>query len=98
MKKGELKKMNMVFVMMPIFIACFLLLVAAIWGNRGDWVRAGFLAIMGIIVSMGFPAGLLCRKIDERFERLEKILDKKNQSEKELKIIEQEHRKSPQEN
>jgi len=86
MKQGETnrKKMKTVFVMGPLLLACFFLFAAWIWAYRGDWARFALFGILTIMVAMWFPALILCRKIDERFERLEKILSDKNQGEKGL--------------
>jgi Flp pilus assembly protein TadB len=97
MKQDETKrkKMKTFFVMGPLLLACFFLFVAWIWAYRGDWARFVLFGILTIVVAMWFPTLILCRKIDERFERLEKILSNKNQGGKELKIVEQELRDSP---
>ena len=74
--------------MTSVLSPCFFLFVAWIWAYRGDWARFALFGIATIIAAMWFPTLILCRKIDERFEQLEKILIEKKQDEK--GVIEQE--------
>jgi hypothetical protein len=97
-KPKKTKIISLVKLMTSVLLACFPLFFAWIWAYRGDWARFALFGILTIMVAMWFPALIICRKIDERFERLEKILSDKNQGEKGLKIIEQELRDPPKEN
>jgi hypothetical protein len=65
----------------PFFIflcAGLLYLDGWIWGNRGDWIRfACYLtgSLMLTIITTGF---LVCLKLDEISERLERVLGKQS--------------------
>jgi hypothetical protein len=57
------------------------LALAAVAFVLEDYALSAVLVVSSIIMSMGFPAALIClgvnNKLDERFDRLEKLLDKK---------------------
>ena len=91
-KKNKTELKNIVRAVLPLFLVCFSMGVAWIWGNRGEWVRFSIYLVWAIIVGMWFPAVLVCQRLDKRFDRLEKLLGKKSQSEE--KVVEQDTEKS----
>jgi predicted membrane-bound spermidine synthase len=61
------------------------LALAAIAFILEDYILSAVLVVSSIITSMGFPAALICliinNKLDDRFDRLEKFLDKEKNKE-----------------
>ena len=91
-KKNKTELKNIIRAVFPLFLVCFFMGVAWIWGNRGEWVRFSISLAWAIIIGMWFPALLVCQKLDKRFDQLEKLLDKKSQSKE--KVVEQDTEKS----
>jgi len=92
MKNNKRELKNIIRAVFPLLLVCFFMGVAWIWGNRREWVRFSICLAWAIIVGMWFPAVLVCQRLDKRFDRLEKLLGKKSQSEE--KVIEQDSDKS----
>jgi len=49
-----------------------------------DYILSAVLAVSSVIISMDFPAALICFKLDERFDRLEKLLEQNCKKEEEI--------------
>lgn len=71
--------------MLPMFFVCILLLLAGIAAKVGEVILFQILLVTSIIMSLGFPAALICiivnSKLDERFDRLEELLKNNEQGE-----------------
>jgi hypothetical protein len=76
---------NVFKVMLPWFFTSILLLFAGFAAEKGDVILSQILLVGSIIMSLGFPAALICicvnSKLDERFDRLEELL-KNNEPDK----------------
>jgi len=72
-----------------LFSMCFFLSVAGVWGHRGDMIRFALFLTIALIAALHLVGMSMLMQLDERFDRLEKLLGKQSQSEKEEKNIEQ---------
>lgn len=70
-----------IFKLLGIHLLSYLQLVLAVLAFISeDYILSAVLVVSSIMTSMGFPAAFICliisNKLDERFDRLEKLLDK----------------------
>ena len=65
-----------------LFLMCFFLFAAGLWGHRGDVIRFAFFLTMALIAAFHLVGMGMLMQLDERFDRLEKLLDKQSQTEK----------------
>lgn len=94
MKEGRLGRKDFIRMVIILLMACFFLYSAWISGHQGNWVRFSICLATYTIFAIWLPSILIRQKIDERFDRLEKLLGKKDQGEKQEKIIKQDTDKS----
>lgn len=86
------RKILWIFVLFPII---GVQLGLATWASlKGDRELSKVLIVFAVIMGMAFPALLIATKIDERFDRLEKLL-KKNAEKSECKEPERESIEKP---
>ena len=76
---------NVLKVMLPFIFTSILLLFAGLAAEKGDVILSQILLVGSIIMSLGYPAILICigvnSKLDERFDRLEELLKNNEQGE-----------------
>ena len=76
-----------------LFGMAFFLSVAGFWGHRGDVIRFALFLTMALIAALHFVGMGMLMWLDERFDRLEKLLGNRHQR-KEEKTIEKDIDKS----
>jgi len=77
-----------------LFVMCVVLFAAGLWGHRGDMIRFTFFLTIALIAALHLVGMGMLMQLDERFDRLEKLLGKQSQGEKERKVIKQNTEKS----
>ena len=68
----------------PIAVAFMLTIGAGYAAESGDLILFYIWLVWAIIVALLIPTTIICRKLDERFDRLEEILAKKENEEEQV--------------
>ncbi|MBW2149675.1 MAG: hypothetical protein JRI22_22000 [Deltaproteobacteria bacterium] len=64
-----------------LFSMCVLLFAAGVWGHRGDVIRFAFFLTIALIAALHLVGTGMLMQLDERFDRLEKLLREKAECE-----------------
>lgn len=87
MAKPKIGSKDILIGISPMLIYAFYLLMAWLWAKRGDWSTAMFFLISSVIWPM-FSFALLMsivlgKKLDNRFDKLEEILNQNRENDEE---------------